>query len=127
MLTLILKGKWYDMIRSGEKLEEYREIKEYYTTRFQNAGLIDEQGKTTARVQEVLFRRGYAKNAPQMVCLCACIKMLGRPEWGAEPNKPYYVLLIEHFIDVSPDARFSWKNKMLKHKRLRRKANDRPQ
>jgi len=30
MLTLPIKKKWFDMIASGEKKEEYREIKEYY-------------------------------------------------------------------------------------------------
>lgn len=28
ILDLVLKGKWYDMIERGAKLEEYREIKE---------------------------------------------------------------------------------------------------
>ena len=36
MLILPIKKKWFDMILSGEKKEEYREIKEYYETRFQN-------------------------------------------------------------------------------------------
>ncbi len=34
MLTLQIKKKWFDMILSGEKKEEYREIKPYYITRF---------------------------------------------------------------------------------------------
>ena len=29
MLTLPIKKKWFDMILSGEKKEEYREIKPY--------------------------------------------------------------------------------------------------
>ena len=29
MLTLPIKKKWFDMIVSGEKKEEYREIKPY--------------------------------------------------------------------------------------------------
>ena len=36
MLTLPIKKKWFDMIKSGEKKEEYREFKPYYTTRFNN-------------------------------------------------------------------------------------------
>ena len=36
MLILPIKKKWFDMILSGEKKEEYREIKEYYETRFRN-------------------------------------------------------------------------------------------
>ena len=34
MLTLPIMGKWFNMILSGDKREEYREIKPYYTTRF---------------------------------------------------------------------------------------------
>lgn len=34
MLTLPIKKKWFDMIKSGEKKEEYREIKPYYASRF---------------------------------------------------------------------------------------------
>ena len=30
MLVLPIKKKWFDMIASGEKKEEYREIKPYY-------------------------------------------------------------------------------------------------
>ena len=33
-LYLPLKKKWFEMIKSGEKKEEYREIKPYYTSRF---------------------------------------------------------------------------------------------
>lgn len=35
MLTLPIKKKWFDMILSGEKKEEYREIKPYWDTRFE--------------------------------------------------------------------------------------------
>ena len=33
ILELVLKGKWYDMIERGAKLEEYREIKPYWDKR----------------------------------------------------------------------------------------------
>lgn len=36
MLVLPIKKKWFDMIASGEKKEEYREIKDYYDTRIGN-------------------------------------------------------------------------------------------
>ena len=32
-LHLTLKKKWYDMIASGEKKEEYREVKKYWIRR----------------------------------------------------------------------------------------------
>ena len=34
MLILPIKSKWFNMILSGDKQAEYREIKPYYTTRF---------------------------------------------------------------------------------------------
>lgn len=34
VLHLTLKKKWFDMIASGEKKEEYREIKPFWITRF---------------------------------------------------------------------------------------------
>ena len=33
MLVLPIKRKWFEMIASGEKKEEYREIKPYYDKR----------------------------------------------------------------------------------------------
>lgn len=47
MLTLPIKKKWFDMILSGEKKEEYREIKEYYETRFQNLFIEDYSASDT--------------------------------------------------------------------------------
>ncbi len=94
MLTLILTSKWYDMIASGEKTQEYREIKEYYTRRFLNAGLIDELGCSTHKAADIVFRRGYAKNAPRMVCSYRCWRGKGKEAWGAMPNVSYYVLTI---------------------------------
>lgn len=37
MLTLPIKKCWFDKIKTGEKKEEYREIKPYYTSRFLHA------------------------------------------------------------------------------------------
>ena len=36
MLILPIKKRWFDMILSGEKKEEYRDITPYYETRFKN-------------------------------------------------------------------------------------------
>lgn len=37
MLTFVLKRRWFDLIKSGEKTIEYREIKDYWTARLINA------------------------------------------------------------------------------------------
>ena len=35
MLTIPIKKEWFDMIKSGEKPEEYREMSPYWTKRFE--------------------------------------------------------------------------------------------
>lgn len=77
MLTLTIEKKWFDMILSGEKTEEYRELKRYYDSRFRNAAMLKNQ-EYPANVSEfrnlaatvdqdigtVRFRNGYATDAP---------------------------------------------------------------
>lgn len=48
MLTIPIKKKWYDMILSGEKKEEYREIKPYWEVRFGNWWSLCSYAPTTA-------------------------------------------------------------------------------
>ena len=88
MLTLPIKKKWFDMIKSGEKKEEYRDIKPYYDSRFK----IDEP--YLSDFDYVVFRNGYRKDSPKIKCYCYISKGYGKHEWGAEPNKLYYVLKI---------------------------------
>ena len=87
MLILPIKKKWFDMIKSGEKKEEYREIKPYYDSRFRGYYYA-----TTGMQPHVLFRNGYAKNSPTIECKVVIRTGTGKPEWGAEPNKEYYIL-----------------------------------
>ena len=94
MLVLPIKNKWFDMIKSGEKKEEYREIKPYYNVRF---GFIDDDNLKIHTIQvckTIKLRNGYSKNSPTLECKVKIIKGYGKPEWGAEPNKLYYVLKI---------------------------------
>lgn len=83
MLTLPIKKKWFDLIKNGIKKEEYREIKPYYDKRFR-----------TIPCGYIAFRNGYSKTSPTIVCLCKLRIGIGKEEWGAEPNKMYYVLKI---------------------------------
>lgn len=41
ILDLVLKCRWYDMIESGEKPEEYREIKPYWIKRLCDNPIFD--------------------------------------------------------------------------------------
>lgn len=92
MLILPIKKKWFDMIKSGEKKEEYREIKPYWTKRlgFEDKGT----GKVAFVRRYVLFRNGYGNDKPTIKCFVHIERNYGIEEWGAEPNKLYYVLTI---------------------------------
>lgn len=83
MLTLPIKKKWFDMIVSGEKKEEYREITAYYQVRFEN--LVKNKCQ---------LRNGYGKNRQTIIINFDLNIGFGRKEWGAEPNKQYYILKI---------------------------------
>lgn len=99
MLTLPIKTKWYDMILSGEKTEEYRDIKPYYKKRFQKIKLLDEEGYETFRTAAVVFRNGYAKESPEFRATVTLRRRGGRSEWGAVQGKKYYVLLILEILE----------------------------
>lgn len=90
MLTLPIKKKWFDMILSGDKKEEYREIKPYYTGRFYKPEFTDRF--------EVLFRNGYSGQARSLEATCSLDIGEGRPEWGAEPGIRYYRL---HILEIT--------------------------
>lgn len=112
MLILPIKKKWFDMIVSGEKKEEYREIKPYYDSRFMNAfGFILVGGQMVygdaapGEIRKpwpvpIVFRNGYSKESPEIICKCTLHFGKGKPEWGAEPGKLYYVLKIEKVDEV---------------------------
>jgi ASC-1-like (ASCH) protein len=60
VLHLTLRKKWFDLIKSGEKKIEYREIKPYWTKR-----LFDENGEAV-KYDFIIFRNGYSKDAPKI-------------------------------------------------------------
>lgn len=82
ILHLTLKKQWFDMIASGEKKEEYREMKPYWNKRL--------LGKKFDAIQ---FKNGYAKDSPCMLIeLKDLLSGLGVLEWGAPPGIPVYIL-----------------------------------
>ena len=116
-LTLSLKLKWFDMIKAGVKKEEYREIKPFWEKR-----LLDYKA-IKADVQVLTFKR-YVLRIPYDICkdyprgFDSLVFTLGypkaddterrltfknpkirigtgRPEWGAEPGKQYFVITWE--------------------------------
>ena len=103
MLILPIKKKWFDMIKSGEKKEEYREMKPYYSSRIGNAlcGLNFKYCREdfikrcmNERIVDVVFRNGYSYESPTIFCKCKVRVGQGKEEWGAEPGEVYYILKI---------------------------------
>lgn len=89
-LHLTIKKKWFDMILSGKKTEEYRDIKPYWANRFYSK-----------KYHYITFRNGYAANAPQFTIeLKSITQSTGKPEWGAEANKKYFVLYLGKIINT---------------------------
>ena len=108
-LHLNLKRKWFDMIISGEKKEEYREIKESIVSLlfdWKDSGLTREQFTRACINKEefiwiyvkhytkpVTFSNGYAKDRDQFIIAWNSLDIgEGKPEWGAEKGKNYFVL-----------------------------------
>lgn len=114
-MILTIKRKWLEMIRSGEKKEEYRDIKHYYTSRFRHlmtyAPWRDEHIIAAVRSAterggvpiEVILRGGYDLLAPAILVKGTLVIGEGKPEWGAEPGKEYYIIRIEEFEDLLTD------------------------
>ena len=81
-LHLVLKHKWYDMIASGEKKVEYRDLKDYYRKKFYNKNYT-----------HVVFHKGYT-NETMMFRIEGIGIGEGKPEWGAEPDKNYFKIVL---------------------------------
>lgn len=115
-LKLVNKYKWYDMIESGEKPVEYRDVTPHWMRsifcrcRGKQLTLLSfpkgqpyhqfmadvmnmaRDGELRCRRTFVTFYRGYAKNRKQMTYIIkgASIGPGGKEEWGAIPSK-YYI------------------------------------
>ncbi len=115
-LTLPLKKKWFDMIKSGEKKEEYREINLYWVSRLINVNslIIDEYSEYDIPLfieelkkddsdyvrfnlfSEVEFTLGYPKKDDKERRMKFSNPQIsvdkGKEEWGAEKGKLYFVI-----------------------------------
>jgi hypothetical protein len=87
MLDLVLKAKWFDMIESGEKKEEYRDVKQFwwkriFTSYYPNLDILS-NGGYNGKHSTVRLRRGYGKNAPSMVWKLGHVGIgFAKPEWA---------------------------------------------
>jgi len=96
ILHLTLKKKWFDMIASGEKKEEYREVKPYWRKR------LNDKNDNYREFDIVRFKNGYQKNAPFVDVELRGINLAntGKQEWGAEPFQVYYILSLGKILNT---------------------------
>jgi hypothetical protein len=93
ILHLNVKKKWFDMIKSGEKKEEYRDISAYWT------GILGAHIKIKKRYYHpssviICFSNGYAKNRPQIFIECKNLWLgKGKKEWGASEMQQFILSL----------------------------------
>lgn len=101
ILTLVLKEKWFTMIQSGIKLEEYREIKPYWNKVFLESGKIKLKGKVYHHSDIILcLCLGYKKDREKLYFTIKRVRVgEGKKEWGAEPGKEYHTILLGDLIN----------------------------
>lgn len=85
------------MITSGEKTEEYREIKPYWIKRLMDDFTFYNDGNSclynAKEFDVVTFITGYTKNAPRISFEVKDIVIdRGLQIWGAEQGKKYFVI-----------------------------------
>lgn len=106
ILQLTLKKKWFDMIASGKKKEEYREIKEYWISRlcWRKPDMIGELSVLKNEFKQfdfVAFKNGYSKDAPEMIVEVRGIQMKeGNTDWGAEKGVMYFSIHLGEIISL---------------------------
>ena len=100
VLTLTVNKEWFSRILSGEKTEEYREIKKYWVSRLVNQQaesgdvLFDEFGgycRVIGKMEykpytHVLFINGYRNDSPRIEKEIESIS-IGKPKKGLCPDK----------------------------------------
>ena len=103
ILDLPLKKEWFKMIESGEKTEEYRQIKSYWIERLTwhepgpDPNMIDPQ-RSPKPDTHIRFRHGYTKRTMHFGLESIRIGK-GKPEWGAPAEKSVFILKLGNRID----------------------------
>lgn len=94
ILHLVLKKKWYDMIASGEKTEEYRDDTPFWSPRIWN------WWECSGKTKVVAFQRGYRKPSMWFVVdgLGQC-DYSSNPDWG-EPYHPHITLFLGERVEI---------------------------
>lgn len=96
-LTLHLKREWFEMIRDGVKLHEYRENTVYWQRRLYTS--MNANNPNFKKFDKLVFTLGYPKaddTSRRLEFNNPKIRMgEGLPKWGAEQGKIYFVITWE--------------------------------
>ena len=104
-LHLVLKSKWFNMIESGEKTEEYREMKQYWLKRILGVStpslpvltLIARQICKQSKFERVCFHHGYTNRT--MIFEIKDISIgIGKAPWGAPVDKKVIIIKLGNRI-----------------------------
>ena len=98
-LHLVLKSKWFDMIASGKKTEEYRETKQYWLKRILGVStpslpvltLIARQISKQSKFERVCFHYGYT-NRTMIFEIKEISVGIGKALWGAPADKEVIII-----------------------------------
>jgi len=100
-LQLSLKMKWFEMTKSGIKIEDYREITPYWVKRLTYLDFVplnfwEVVNDEFKEFETNTMTLGYPKSGDTERIIKfehAGIEIrTGNPDWGAEPNKLYFVI-----------------------------------
>ncbi len=128
VLVLNLHRKWFDMILSGEKIEEYREIKPYWLKRLflceqfiyddwvrsapvicadlKNGEPLSDFAIKPYPYTQVHFNNGMKPDStrPQMRCEIHPAMRIsigyGQEKWGATPGKLYFIIYLNGWVNA---------------------------
>ena len=98
---LVTNAKWFEMIRKGIKNVDYREINQHYA-KFFTSGQIRLNGTAYQDYKvNICLHLGVGKHHATMLLECEGLSVgFGKPEWGAEPNVPYYRLCLGKILAI---------------------------
>jgi len=104
ILHLNLTKKWFDLIESGVKKEEYREIKPYWDARF-STGKIKIKGQLyDPKDVLICFSNGMKPNGPRFYIECLGLEIkTGIDDWGAKEGIEYYTLKLGNILTFGMD------------------------
>ena len=107
-LHLNLKQRWFDMILSGEKTEEYREVKPYWIRRLLHYDWQDNDRIFVDNGQEVefdtiTFKNGYSKDARKMVISYKGVRIGNTKEgWSDRYQTEVFVISLGKILEIKP-------------------------